>query len=233
MENSQEKSSNVSETQSSDEKRNSLSDQILEKIKGAKTENDQKQLAAELAGQINDYRKIARINEKTSQVWRKNAHVDILTGLDNRRKAESDLEKEMARAKKYSYPLSILIGDLDGLKGFNDESEDHHSLGDQALKAAGNAIQKGIRETDFAARWGGDEFLVILPFSDKEDAVVVAKRILDKVEETPSISGKKLSISIGIGQWQPEEKLEELFTKADGAAYQAKESKDKIVIAVS
>jgi diguanylate cyclase (GGDEF)-like protein len=215
----------ISETNLTNEKRSNLAEQILGKIKNAKTEDDKRKLATDLAEQINDYRKIARINEKTSQVWKDHAHIDVLTGLNNRRSAEDNLKKEIEDAQKYSYPLSILMADVDDLKLFNDKSEDHHSLGDKAIKEAGNAIQAGVREIDFVARWGGDEFLVILPYSDKENATVVTRRILDEVEKIALISNKKLSISIGIGQWQANEKPEELFNRVDKAVYQVKESK--------
>ncbi len=220
----------TSEINFNKEKRSNLAEQILVKIKSAKTEDNQRKLAFDLAEEISDYRELARINEKRSKVWENHAHIDVLTDLNNRRSAETTLKKEIEGAKRHLYPLSILIGDSDNLKFFNDRSKDHHSLGDKALIETANAILYGARETDFVARWGGDEFIVILPYTNKENAKVVAGRILDEVKKIPPILGRNLSLSIGIGQWQANENPEELFNKVDEVLYQAKNSKDKIVV---
>ncbi len=155
---------------------------------------------------------------------------DALTGLSNRRAIEDNLGKEITSAERYSYPLSILVADVDGLKVWNDQDESHHS-GDKAIIGTADAIQAGVRKTDFTGRWAGDEFLVILPHSDKGIATEVAQRILDEVKKIPPISNKNLSISIGIGQWQQNERLDDFFGKVDAAVYQAKKTENKFVVA--
>jgi diguanylate cyclase (GGDEF)-like protein len=156
---------------------------------------------------------------------------DALTGLPNRRAYQEALEREIANAERYGQPLSLLIIDVDKLKEWNDEDETHQ-LGDLAIKKTAIKIEESVRINDLVARWGGDEFAVILPHADLKTAIEISQRILNKVKETEPLTpaGKKLAVSIGIREYQ-NEGPDKFFGKADGAAYQAKKSEQKFVIA--
>ena len=153
---------------------------------------------------------------------------DTLTGLHNKKSYEETIKKEVNRAEHYNRPLSLLVIDVDGLKAWNDEGKSHH-LGDLAIKNTASSITKSIRLGDFAARWGGDEFAVILPNANAEAAKEVSQRILEEVRKKAPVSKKKLSVSIGVKQYRGEGP-QNFFNKADDAAYKAKTSSEKIVV---
>jgi len=207
-----------------------LTNQILREIDAAKDDEAKKKLAAKLAEQIVDYQKLARLNEKMATVNQEIADTDELTGLPNRRYFQKTLEREIKNNDRYQQPLSLLVADVDKMKNLNDLDKSH-LIGDKALKEIAGAIKNGVRDSDFPARWGGDEFVVILPRSDKEGSLKVAKRILENVKNLDPVSGINLSISIGIAERQGNENEDQFFKKADAAAYQAKNLKQELIIA--
>jgi len=158
-----------------------------------------------------------------------NSEIDGLTKLSNRNAFDKFLPKEILKAERYNYPLSLLILDVNKLKEWNDEDESHES-GDKALINTANVIKKKVRVIDIPGRYGGDEFYVILPRANKETAIKVAKRIIKEINRVPLISGKKLSVSTGIRQWGGESP-KDFFGKADKAAYEAKKGKRGFVVA--
>lgn len=143
---------------------------------------------------------------------------DSLTGLSNRRHFYHRLKTEMARAIRQQHPLSLLAVDLDNLKGYNDKYG--HLKGDESLRGVARAIRAGIRQNvDTGYRHGGDEFAVILPYSDQAEAVVVAERIRKTFE---GFAFPGTSLSIGIAQQFGEARVDDLVTRADTAMYVAK-----------
>ena len=154
---------------------------------------------------------------------------DALTGLHNRGSYEETISREMDTAIRDKTSLTLLIADVDKLKEWNDLDQSHHS-GDLVIKSVAKLIEEKSRKGDFVARWGGDEFAIILPRTKKEHARRVAKRILKGIENSEPILGKKFSISIGIKEYKSKESIEEIFKAADKAAYDAKESKDKFIV---
>jgi diguanylate cyclase (GGDEF)-like protein len=146
------------------------------------------------------------------------AITDSLTGLSNRRHFYRRLKEELARSQRQKHALSLLVVDLDNLKGYNDKFG--HIKGDEALRGVAQAIIAGIRQdVDTGYRHGGDEFAVILPYSDQEEAMVVAERIRRTFE---SFAFPGCSLSIGIAQHSGDELLDDLVTRADTAMYVAK-----------
>ncbi|MBC7328115.1 sensor domain-containing diguanylate cyclase [bacterium] len=152
---------------------------------------------------------------------------DALTGCYNRRKLEEDLKSELARSRRYARPLSLLMIDIDWFKNYNDYHG--HSKGDDALKKIASILINNVRAIDRVYRYGGEEFVIILPEVDKEGAMACAERLRRKVEMEP-IEGEresqpsgKLTISVGVASFpldaQDEEKLIEA---ADLALYRAK-----------
>jgi diguanylate cyclase (GGDEF)-like protein len=147
------------------------------------------------------------------------ARTDSLTGLLNRRALTERLHDEVARATRYGKPLSILLLDLDGLKRFNDR-EGHHA-GDEALQALARSLRAGSRAADEAARWGGDEFMVLAPETRKAEALDLAERIRAAVESNSS-TGVTASIGVATLEAGQPASAEALEAAADAAVYEAK-----------
>jgi diguanylate cyclase (GGDEF)-like protein len=154
------------------------------------------------------------------------AIVDSLTGLFNRRRFETILGNEFKRAARYQDPISCLMIDIDHFKQINDSHG--HQGGDIVLREIARLIQASIREVDTAARWGGEEFVVLSPNTPKQSAGLAAARILKAVNDHAftGINGGKITISIGIAGI-PEASIdtpEKLVHAADLAMYEAKKN---------
>lgn len=147
---------------------------------------------------------------------------DSLTGLFNQRHFYRKIEEETARAKRMSYPLCLMIFDLDSFKQYNDKYG--HQKGNDVLRDIGEITKKSIRkDVDSAFRYGGDEFAVILPNAGKEDALEVAKRI----ENTVSKKYKSVGISFGIELLKEDHTIDDLIRETDVAMYKEKGLKIK------
>lgn len=152
------------------------------------------------------------------------AITDPLTGLFNRRRFETILELEYRKTVRYQTPLSCLMIDIDHFKSVNDTFG--HQRGDMVLKEVALIIQRSIREVDTAARWGGEEFTVLVPTISRESAVQPAKRILRSISEHafPDLGGRSVTVSIGIAD-MPNVRIDsaaQLVQLADLAMYEAK-----------
>jgi diguanylate cyclase (GGDEF)-like protein/PAS domain S-box-containing protein len=157
---------------------------------------------------------------------RRRADRDPLTGLLNRGAFERELERELGLASRYQTPCAMLVLDVDGLKGVND---DHgHLAGDALLKAVASVLHERLRTTDIAGRLGGDEFGVLLPQADGPAARTVAGEILAGVrghELVPGEGGGSASVSIGIALVKiPGLRTSDVFRCADQAMYRGKNS---------
>jgi diguanylate cyclase (GGDEF)-like protein len=153
------------------------------------------------------------------------AVTDPLTGLHNRHKLQEALTTELERAKRYSRPLSIIMIDMDDLKSINDTHG--HAIGDEALRVVGQAILRCIRKVDMGTRFGGDEFLVLLPEADEKEAATVAQRVDNEIRSIEFQAGD-LSASIGVAQWNDSyERPEDFIHAADEAMYSVKHSGDE------
>jgi diguanylate cyclase (GGDEF)-like protein len=143
----------------------------------------------------------------------RSARTDALTGLPNRGAFEDSLRREMSRAQRLSTPLTVALLDLDGFKQLNDTAG--HAAGDAALRAAADAWTHALRSIDVLARYGGDEFAVLLPNCD----LAQAEEVLDRMRaSTPT----GLGASIGVTEWHSRETPEELVGRADTALYASK-----------
>lgn len=154
---------------------------------------------------------------------------DGLTGINNRRYFDQQLESEWNRAARNGTPLSILMLDIDLFKGFNDRFG--HLNGDTALKTVADVLVKTIRRgTDYVFRWGGEEFAIILPETPIEGAVKVAEKIRANIATTPIIMGKEpasITASLGVASTIPApasfpREAAEFCEKLDQALYKAK-----------
>jgi diguanylate cyclase (GGDEF)-like protein len=160
-------------------------------------------------------RKVARLESL--------ARTDALTGLHNFRALQSKLDEEFARAARYAQPLALLLVDLDNLKALNDQYG--HDAGNAALRAMGDVFREELREVDFAARFGGDEFVALLPHQTAAEARVVAERLRERLTTRPWPWPQPLTQSIGIATMEGTVHVQEpasLLAAADAALYRAK-----------
>jgi diguanylate cyclase (GGDEF)-like protein len=160
---------------------------------------------------------------------------DPLTGLFNRRSILIHLEQEQERSRKKGPALSLLMVDLDNFKMINDDKG--HEVGDYALIAAADSLQKSIRQNDRVGRYGGEEFLIILPGTDLEGARTIAERCRQQLESTKVIldSGERISLTGSFGlvcnEGDVHMAVSELLRRADRAMYQAKnEGRNRVLI---
>lgn len=148
------------------------------------------------------------------------ATTDSLTGIANRREFSSILARELDRAKRYGTPMSLAMYDIDYFKRVNDTYG--HDVGDYVLQALTGLVKENIRATDVVARWGGEEFMVLMPQSDIEAArnaseklrLAIAGHHFDKLD--------KLTVSFGIAAFEPQDDLNSLLRRVDEALYRAK-----------
>ncbi|MGA2914497.1 MAG: sensor domain-containing diguanylate cyclase [Sedimentisphaerales bacterium] len=162
-----------------------------------------------------------KLFDKTQQ----QAKTDGLTGLINHRTFFETLEIELRRCQRYGGQLSVIMADIDNLKPINDDYG--HRTGDMAIKRVSRKIVACIRKIDTAARYGGDEFAVILPNTSLSEAVVVAERMVNEVSNSPIIWEKQkiyVSISIGVGRYDGQMCPEEITRRSDEALYTAKQA---------
>jgi diguanylate cyclase (GGDEF)-like protein len=152
------------------------------------------------------------------------ARRDDLTGVYNRRVLIVSMEDAKQRADATGEPLSICVLDLDLFKRYNDEFD--HLTGDQVLRTFAQAVQDGLRATDIFGRYGGEEFVQILPRTTLAGAIADAERLRKRIgalELPVSSSIGPLTVSIGVAQYKPGETIVQTFARADGALYRAKQ----------
>jgi diguanylate cyclase (GGDEF)-like protein/PAS domain S-box-containing protein len=146
--------------------------------------------------------------------------MDALTGLYNRRYFNNNLESELKRFERYGSCLSLILLDVDHFKRYNDRFG--HTEGDKILSRIGTIIKHCIRQTDSGCRYGGEEFTVILPESDIDNALFVAERIRKCVETETTDLNNGVTISAGISQYQVKQSITEFISSSDAALYRAK-----------
>ena len=175
-------------------------------------------------------------NAKYHRAVQRQALVDSLTGLANRRLCEAALEKEIGRADRFGEPLSLVVGDIDDFKNVNDRHG--HPTGDEVLREFARALQETVREIDLAGRWGGEEFVVGLPGTDLAGGVRLAERVraalAKRTVEAPNGERLHVTASFGVAEFDGRGGLSELLAAADAALYRAKRAgKDRVATATS
>ncbi|MDP2660610.1 MAG: diguanylate cyclase [Dehalococcoidia bacterium] len=158
------------------------------------------------------------------QEVRKQASTDDLTHLTNRRYFYMRLEEELKRARRYGHPISLLFLDVDDLKQVNDRYG--HLQGDELLRHVGSTLTAVLRGSDVAARFGGDEFVILLPETGREEASRAAERLLAQAAPCPLLTGGSIPLSMSIGvSWLPMDGSYDvdLLRLADEAVYRAKQ----------
>jgi diguanylate cyclase (GGDEF)-like protein len=174
------------------------------------------------------YEKIRRLNEeleKANRELERIAAYDSLSGLLNRRSLFARIGIEIDRSTRLDAPLTGLMIDIDRFKSINDNFG--HQCGDAVLRELGSRLSAGLRKYDYAGRYGGEEFYVVLSNSNEEQAVRIAERFRKDIAEFKfSCGGDPLSISVSIGvaKYRPGETQEAWIDRADRALYQAKQA---------
>ncbi|KAA3643088.1 MAG: GGDEF domain-containing protein [Chloroflexi bacterium] len=169
------------------------------------------------------YQLVDRLN-KQDRLLRTYAQEDALTGLFNRRYFTELAEKEIVRAKRYSLPVSMIMLDIDGFKNINDQHG--HLVGDDVLRSIGKKLRETFRASDIVGRFGGDEFIILLPHTDEQQALESAQRIQDSLGEYAA-NGNSVDIhyetSLGVSTLQDaKQNFDELVRIADHNMYTAK-----------
>ncbi|WP_292747207.1 GGDEF domain-containing protein, partial [Methylophaga sp. UBA3191] len=163
----------------------------------------------------------AELESKIAEVQRL-AETDTLTGVANRYRLEKTLELEVERAERFKQPLSIIALDIDDFKIVNDEFG--HANGDMVLVQMSRLLKKNIREIDLLARWGGDEFMILLPNTGLEAAAHTAEKLRQLIVDAKLDKRATITTSFGVAQLRQGESAMRLSIRADNALYQSKDS---------
>lgn len=181
------------------------------------------QLIAELQNQVIELHRekefLSRVLEEKSASLRR----DPLTGIANRLAYEERLQLEFLRWNRFGNPLTLLVWDIDHFKQVNDSHG--HAVGDAVLRNIAQQLAGHLRVTDFVARFGGEEFVMLLPGADVSAALHLAEQIRRQIAESGSDQGDDcvpVTISCGVSSFEPGDSLQSVFNRADQALYQAK-----------
>ncbi|WP_304543469.1 diguanylate cyclase [Sulfurimonas microaerophilic] len=161
---------------------------------------------------------ISELQEENDMLWHDVLH-DSLTGLYNRRRCNEELQHQCAQAKRYGHTFSVLFFDIDNFKDVNDTYG--HPKGDDVLRTIAKNISS-LRQSDLVCRFGGEEFLIILPQTHLKDAVSVAQEIRKSIEGDTSHGLERVTCSFGVVEYQKGDTPITLLEKVDKALYQAK-----------
>jgi len=159
---------------------------------------------------------------KYQKILERKVYIDSLTNIYNRAYFEEGLDKEIARVNRENTYLSLIILDIDFFKNINDTYG--HQVGDDILIEIASLIGDNTRKTDIFARWGGEEFVKILPNTNLEKALIVAESLRKKIEEHNFSNNIKITCSFGVSEFKSDDDKHKLVKRADKALYLAKEN---------
>ena len=175
-------------------------------------------------------RELSRVNQQLQLQLDENrslAERDALTRVANRYRLEKVLLEECERAQRFRLPLALVAMDIDDFKPINDRHG--HGVGDQTLMSVVESLEACVRPGDLLARWGGDEFVVVLPKSTLENAKNLAERIRQSMSEVPTVGDFKITLSLGVVERHAGEAPAALMARADQALYRSKAAGKDIV----
>lgn len=169
---------------------------------------------------FSSYQHQVQIAELNMEQLARLANTDALTGLANRRRISEVIESELLRYARYEHHFAIILLDIDHFKAINDRLG--HDMGDEVLKALALRCSALFRDVDLIGRWGGEEFLVVMPETPYAQALQRAQVLCQQVAASPIFDNHVISISCGVAGVEAQESLGELFHRADTALYEAK-----------
>jgi len=175
-------------------------------------------------------RELSRVNQQLQLQLDENrslAERDALTRVANRYRLEKVLLEECDRAERFRLPLALLAMDIDDFKPINDRHG--HGVGDKTLVSVVESLESCVRPGDLLARWGGDEFMVVLPKSALKTAKTLAERIRQKMTEMPAVGDFKVTLSLGVVERLAGEAPAALMARADQALYRSKAAGKDVV----
>jgi diguanylate cyclase (GGDEF)-like protein/PAS domain S-box-containing protein len=189
-----------------------------------------------VARDITERKEMEALLKESENRYRELSIVDGLTQLYNSRHFYHQLKMEIDRTDRYGQPLTLLLLDLDDFKRFNDAYG--HTEGDQVLLRLGQVIKRCLRQTDSAYRYGGEEFVILLPMTASADGAVTAERIRTefKKESFSPVPGQDVhvTVSIGLAQYKPQEDMKAFVHRVDQLMYQGKKNgKDRVCCELS
>jgi diguanylate cyclase (GGDEF)-like protein len=158
--------------------------------------------------------------EKERRRLRKLVLFDALTGIHNRASLEQTLEVKLRTAHRYEIPLSVILFDIDHFKAVNDTFG--HPTGDRVLRTLAGVVSERLRKADVFARWGGEEFMIVLPHTKKERAAYLAEKLRAAIEAMDPVASCGITCSFGVAELREEDNAESLSARADDALYDAK-----------
>lgn len=177
-------------------------------------------------------RELSRVNQQLQiqlEENRKLAETDALTAIANRYRLGKALPQECDRAQRFRQPLSLIAMDIDDFKTINDHYG--HALGDAALVQVVESVKRCVRDGDLLARWGGDEFILILPGTPLADAKALAEKIRHSLAGLPAVGDFRLTLSFGVVQRFDEEQQTGLLARADQALFRSKVAGKNVISA--
>jgi len=197
-----------------------------------KIDGDTLESVKTLTMRIESLEKEASVIRASYMEHKEKAYTDTLTQMPNRLAYEKRSLQEYARWHRYGNPLALAVCDLDFFKKINDTYG--HAAGDKVLSKVGEIFNKTLRGTDFSCRFGGEEFLILLPETNTEDAKLAMEKLRLKIEESPfHFRGERvqITVSIGLSEFVKGDTLDQVFERADQAVYEAKNAgRNRIVI---
>jgi len=200
----------------------------------APSDGDVRALRAELARLQDELLAIeGQLTEKTAELEQL-AYYDTLTGLYNRRCILEKLNEWLRHVRRYHVPLSIVMLDIDYFKHVNDAHG--HRVGDRVLAELADFMRRSVRQTDLVGRYGGEEFLILLPRTDATGAVKMARRVCRALRAAPlhdaGGGALKVTASLGAAEYCEGDDEDSLISRADAALYRAKEAgRDRVELA--
>ena len=203
---------------------------ITKHVDTFRTEEERRKLkmeirVGELAGKVHNLESESEVLRKRIVEEQKNSMLDALTKVPNRLAWDQRMEHEYNRWKRYQSPLVIVVWDIDDFKKVNDTYG--HKAGDKVLVTIATLLKEQVRETDFIARFGGEEFVMLLPETEVKNAQAVVEKLRSGVEECEFHHGEKrveITVSGGMTQFKKGDTIESAFERADQFLYKAKAS---------